>query len=151
MALYIPHSIFHLARLLCVRPETFGPCYVLLGNHCCPQIVNLSSINPQVSLLGWDVSYGIIIMTAALWNVGLCCVIKRLTALQKNLLSPLLGYKCFAWVRNTWCVQVLRSPKEAFAAAMQSWRERSEKCVCLQGDYVEKLLHFQLPVVSSFF
>ena len=34
--------------------------------------------------------------------------------------------------------QVLRSPKEAFAAAMQSWRERCEKCVCLQGDYVEK-------------
>ena len=50
-----------------------------------------------------------------------------------------------------WCVQVLRSPKEAFAAAMQSWRERCEKCVCLQGDYVEKLLHFQLPVVSIFF
>ena len=25
MALYIPHSIFHLARLLYVRPETFGP------------------------------------------------------------------------------------------------------------------------------
>ena len=40
--------------------------------------------------------------------------------------------------RNTWRVQVLRSPKEAFAAAMQSWRERCEKCVCLQGDYVEK-------------
>ena len=51
----------------------------------------------------------------------------------------------------TWCVQVLRSPKEAFAAAMQSGRERCEKCVCLQGDYVEKRLHFQLPVVSSFF
>ena len=51
----------------------------------------------------------------------------------------------------TWCVQVLRSPKEAFAAAIQSWRERCEKCVCLQGDYVEKSLHFQLPVVSSFF
>ena len=51
----------------------------------------------------------------------------------------------------TWCVPVLRSPKEAFAAAMQSWRERCEKCVCLQGDYIEKWLHFQLPVVSSFF
>ena len=38
----------------------------------------------------------------------------------------------------TWCVQVLKSPKEAFAAAMQSWRESCEKCVCLQGDYVEK-------------
>ena len=28
MALYIPYSIFHLARLLYVRPETFGPYYV---------------------------------------------------------------------------------------------------------------------------
>ena len=55
------------------------------------------------------------------------------------------------WRLSTWCVQVLRSPKEASAAAMHSWRERCEKCVCLQGDYVEKLLHFQLPVVSSFF
>jgi hypothetical protein len=30
MALYIPHSIFHLARLLYVRPEAFGPYYVRL-------------------------------------------------------------------------------------------------------------------------
>ena len=29
MALYIPHSIFHLARFLYVRPETSGPYYVL--------------------------------------------------------------------------------------------------------------------------
>jgi hypothetical protein len=28
--------------------------------------------------------------------------------------------------------------KKHFAAAMQSWRERCEKCVCLQGDYDEK-------------
>ena len=42
------------------------------------------------------------------------------------------------YYKYTWCVQVLRSPKEAFPAAMQSWRERCEKCVCLQGDYVEK-------------
>ena len=28
MALYIPHSIFQLARLLYVRPETFGPYYL---------------------------------------------------------------------------------------------------------------------------
>ena len=38
----------------------------------------------------------------------------------------------------TWCVQILRSPKEAFATAIQSWRERCEKCVCLQGDYFEE-------------
>ena len=29
MALYIPHSIFYLARLLYVRPVTFGPYYVI--------------------------------------------------------------------------------------------------------------------------
>ena len=34
MALYIPHSIFHLARLLYVRPETFGPYYVYLDELC---------------------------------------------------------------------------------------------------------------------
>ena len=28
MALYISHSIFHLARLFYVRPETFGPYHV---------------------------------------------------------------------------------------------------------------------------
>jgi hypothetical protein len=31
-----------------------------------------------------------------------------------------------------------RTPKEAFAVAMQSWCQRCEKCVRLQGDYVEK-------------
>ena len=66
-------------------------------------------------------------------------------------LPVLSGLPLFKKNGYTWCVQVLRSPKEAFAAAMQSWRERCEKYVCLQGDYVEKLLHFQLPVVSSFF
>ena len=30
MALYIPHSFYHLARLLYVRPETFGTYYVPL-------------------------------------------------------------------------------------------------------------------------
>ena len=29
MALCIPYSIFYLARLLYVRPETFGPYYVI--------------------------------------------------------------------------------------------------------------------------
>jgi hypothetical protein len=33
---------------------------------------------------------------------------------------------------------------------MQSWRQRCEKCVRLQGDYVEKWLHFQLPRMSIF-
>ena len=44
-----------------------------------------------------------------------------------------------------------RTPKEAFAVAMQSLRQHCEKCVRLQGDYVEIWLHFQLPRVSNFF
>ena len=32
MALYIPHSIFQLARLLYVRPENLGPYYVQVLN-----------------------------------------------------------------------------------------------------------------------
>jgi hypothetical protein len=43
------------------------------------------------------------------------------------------------------------TPKEAFAAAMQSWHQRCEKCVRLQGDYFEKWLHLQFPRVSNFF
>ena len=33
MALYTPHSIFHLARLLYVRPEIFGPYYVIIAAY----------------------------------------------------------------------------------------------------------------------
>ena len=37
MALYIRHSILHLARLLYVRPETFGPYYVNeINRWTCP-------------------------------------------------------------------------------------------------------------------
>ena len=34
MALYIPHSIFHLAPLLYVRPETVGPYYACHDGAC---------------------------------------------------------------------------------------------------------------------
>jgi len=43
------------------------------------------------------------------------------------------------------------TPKKAFAAAMERWRQRCEKSVHLQGDYVENWLHFQLPRMSIFF
>ena len=52
--------------------------------------------------------------------------------------SPWVKSSIFCVPSIMWCVQVLRPPKEVFAAAMQLWRERCEKCVCLQGDYVEK-------------
>ena len=42
MTLYIPHSIFHLARLLYVRPETFGPYYV------CYFSIPLDCVGPDV-------------------------------------------------------------------------------------------------------
>ena len=41
---------------------------------------------------------------------------------------PLLATAIYQWSKRT--------PKEAFAAAMQSWRQRCEKCVRLQGDYI---------------
>ena len=44
MALYIPHSIFHLVRLLYVRPETFGPYYVCM--YVCMYVCVLMLINP---------------------------------------------------------------------------------------------------------
>ena len=43
MALYIPHSIFHLARLLYVRPETFGPPYYV----CCLKECSLQTERPS--------------------------------------------------------------------------------------------------------
>ena len=74
-----------------------------------------------------------------------CSGLYRHCFLYRKLISGEIKITCdfdkesLEWnIKNTWCVQVLRSPKEAFAAAMQSWRERCEKCVCLQGDYVEK-------------
>jgi len=41
-----------------------------------------------------------------------------------------LATAIFQWSQQT--------PKEAFALAMQSWHQHCDKCVCLQGDYVEK-------------
>ena len=46
MALYIPHSIFHLARLLYVRPETFGPNYVVIKAQP-PQAVKDTDIHER--------------------------------------------------------------------------------------------------------
>ena len=47
MALYIPHSIFRLARLLYVRPETFGPYYVCL--------YRLSTVEMYLGCLVWTI------------------------------------------------------------------------------------------------
>ena len=46
MALYIPHSIFHLARLLYVRPETFGPYYVSFTSCFSVKKVRANSFAP---------------------------------------------------------------------------------------------------------
>ena len=49
MALYIPHSIFHLARLLDVRPETFGPYYIFTHNVISKLNILYSHISSFVS------------------------------------------------------------------------------------------------------
>ena len=46
---------------------------------------------------------------------------------------------------------VTTNPKEAFAVAMQSWRQRCEKLVSLQIDYVEKWQNFQFQRMNNFF
>ena len=53
MALYIPHSIFHLARLLYVRPETFGPYYV-----CCTYLRFRYSVSLRQFSLCFGGTYG---------------------------------------------------------------------------------------------
>ena len=45
MALHIPHSIFHLARLLYVRPVSFGPYYVRI----CGQHIQLRSVSGSMA------------------------------------------------------------------------------------------------------
>ena len=58
MALYIPHSIFHLARLLYVRPETFGPyyvCYVSVNLLC----ILCDSKKSLIVLIGFKFPFGI--------------------------------------------------------------------------------------------
>ena len=44
MALYIPLSIFHLERLLYVRPETFGPYYVYVLEFGTGRVVPLHAM-----------------------------------------------------------------------------------------------------------
>ena len=56
MALYIPHSIFNLARLLYVRPETFGLCCVLLyfphgRSNWCPPFCSTKFENFELFLI----------------------------------------------------------------------------------------------------
>ena len=52
MALYIPHSIFHLARLLYVRPETFGPYYVNINLQPISMIRTTSNASLVIALKG---------------------------------------------------------------------------------------------------
>ena len=52
MALYIPHSVFHLARLLHVRPETFGPYHVRvkkkMGDENCQEGQAVTSLRKEI-------------------------------------------------------------------------------------------------------
>ena len=53
MALYISHSIFHLARLLYVGPETFGPYYVLIFSLLNHVSLNVSTSRIIVGIVSW--------------------------------------------------------------------------------------------------
>ena len=70
MALYIPHSIFHLARLLYVRPETFGP-YCVRLNMCNAYLV---FIYGYVWVLGSDT----IIISVSVIKVELSSIVEML-------------------------------------------------------------------------
>ena len=61
MALYIPHSNFHLARLLYVRPENFGPYYVC---------ASLGTPIAVVRNLNYLTIYSVKISTKDLWTNG---------------------------------------------------------------------------------
>ena len=75
MALYIPHSILHLARLLYVRPETFGPYHIFSflrstagGSH-----FDLC-VDGHAHILGVKYSYKFIITLTTYVNSGKCKV-----------------------------------------------------------------------------
>ena len=74
----------------------------------------------------------------SLYSVSILAILCGRTFSSRSALATAI----FQWSQCT--------PKEAFAVAIQSWRQRCEKCVRLQGDYVEKLLHFQLSRMSNF-
>ena len=64
MALYIPHSIFHLARLLYIRPETFGPYYVHVRLHNVSEVYRISEI--LISFIGYSamrINTGVYLLT----------------------------------------------------------------------------------------
>ena len=90
MALYIPHSIFHLARLLYVRPETFGPYYVLLTHQSKQLTRKLIITNIAYGLwYNWNSEYedGIIdggrTMRETIQNVkGLSCSVTKETGIK---------------------------------------------------------------------
>ena len=60
MALYIPHSIFHLARFLYVWPETFGP-YYAHDSHT-KKYVDYKPIKYELRLYGFrsEILHGVV-------------------------------------------------------------------------------------------
>ena len=76
MALYILHSIFHLARLLYVRPETFGPYYVLLRSYDILALLNFAILTQFVvcfylRVLFWGCAAGHASIALPKHNMGL--------------------------------------------------------------------------------
>ena len=70
MSLYIPHSIFHLARLLYVRPEKFGPYYVYYFPINVNDSLRVSRMSKQYSYCG---------ITLGNANVSICISLLQYT------------------------------------------------------------------------
>ena len=66
MALYIPQSILHLARSLYVRPETYGPNYVLESHVQCVFLFHVS-VSTVVFRMLKSMLLGAFITLFALW------------------------------------------------------------------------------------
>ena len=84
MALYIPHSIFYLSRLLYDRPETFGPYYVIFSYWCvyCASSLlihsNHSVVDPGGSGVAWLLGKRFrILLRTWMFASCVCCVLCR--------------------------------------------------------------------------
>jgi hypothetical protein len=103
MPLYIPHSIFHLARLLYVRSETFGPYYVvevhkqLAGVKARVQFFNLSNGSRKLCHLGIN-SLGLLVCRR--------CTVYVVTVLTLGSLSVKRNFKVLTFFihRFIYCI-----------------------------------------------
>ena len=127
-----------------VTDETYEEVFRSFFQHCVkngPQSLQLCSFITTTLLL-----IGRLVFT----SFSTTTTFKVSLTLRTHLTSHQAIFRCFQIVPLLIFQWSQRTPKEAFAVAMQSWHQHCEKCVRLQGDCVEKWLHFQIPLMSNF-